>query len=65
MEMAWEDRTPFEAIKFLFELHEIQVISLIRKSLKLSSFKLWRKRVNFGISQNHLKKRNHVINRFK
>lgn len=52
MEMAREDCTHFE------------FISLKRKSLKPSSFKLWRKRVNFGISQNHLKKSNHVINRF-
>tara|TARA_B100001113_G_C21114426_1_gene624780 strand:- start:2468 stop:2740 length:273 start_codon:yes stop_codon:yes gene_type:complete len=45
IEMAWEDRTPFEAIKFQFGLKEQDVISLMRKELKNSSFKLWRKRV--------------------
>ena len=50
IEMAWEDRTPFEAIKFQFELSEAEVIALMRKELKSSSFKIWRKRVNSGIS---------------
>ena len=45
IEMAWEDRTPFEAIKFQFKISERQVIDLMRRELKLSSFKLWRKRV--------------------
>jgi uncharacterized protein (TIGR03643 family) len=63
--MAWEDRTPFEAIKFQFDLVESQVIKLMRRQLKPSSFKLWRKRVNSGVSQKHLKKRNPSINRFK
>ena len=43
--MAWEDRTPFEAINFQFNLKEKQVIQLMRRNLKSSSFKLWRKRV--------------------
>ena len=64
IEMAWEDRTPFEAIKFQFGVSEAEVIKLMRKELKLSSFKLWRKRVNSGVSQKHLKKRNADINRF-
>ena len=45
IEMAWEDRTPFEAIEFQFGLSEKEVIKLMREQLKLSSFKLWRKRV--------------------
>ena len=46
IEMAWEDRTPFEAIEFQFGLSESQVIAVMRQHLKPSSFKLWRKRVN-------------------
>ena len=65
IEMAWEDRTPFEAIKYQFGLSEQDVIALMRKELKRSSFNLWRKRVNSGISQKHLQKRNPAINRFK
>ncbi|WP_109300172.1 TIGR03643 family protein [Aquimarina sp. AU474] len=65
IEMAWEDRTPFEAILFQFELSEKDVIQLMRSNLKESSFKRWRKRVNSGVSQKHLKKRNPNINRFK
>ncbi len=45
VEMAWEDRTPFEAIHFQFNLKEKEVIQLMRSNLKTSSFKLWRKRV--------------------
>ena len=44
--MAWEDRTPFEAINYQFELKEEEVIQLMRKNLKSSSFKMWRKRVS-------------------
>ena len=65
IEMAWEDRTPFEAIKLQFELSEAEVISLMRRELKRGSFDLWRKRVNSGISQKHIKKRNPEITRFK
>tara|TARA_Y100001968_G_scaffold323998_1_gene362554 strand:+ start:248 stop:445 length:198 start_codon:yes stop_codon:yes gene_type:complete len=43
--MAWEDRTPFEAIHFQFSLKEKEVINLMRSNLKASSFRLWRKRV--------------------
>lgn len=63
--MAWEDRTPFEAIQIQFGLTEKQVITHMRKTLKPSSFKLWRKRVNSGVSQKHSKKRNPEIERFK
>ena len=65
IEMAWEDRTPFEAIEYQFGIKEKDVIVLMRKNLKTSSFKLWRKRVSEGISQKHLFKRNKNINRFK
>jgi len=65
IEMAWEDRTPFEAIKMQFDYSEADVIALMRKELKRSSYILWRKRVNSGISQKHAKKRNPEINRFK
>ena len=46
IEMAWEDRTPFEAIEFQFGLSEPQVIAVMQQHLKSSSFKLWRKRVS-------------------
>ncbi len=65
IEMAWEDRTPFEAIEYQFGLPEKKVIKLMRRELKKNSFLLWRKRVNSGVSQKHLKKRNPEINRFK
>ena len=65
IEMAWEDRTPFEAILFQFGLSESGVIQVMRSNLKESSFKRWRKRVHSGVSQKHLKKRNPEINRFK
>ena len=45
IEMAWEDRTPFEAIQAQFGLDEKQVIGFMRRALKPSSFRLWRKRV--------------------
>lgn len=65
IEMAWEDRTPFEAILYQFGLTEKDVIKLMRGNLKESSFKRWRKRVNSGVSKKHLKKRNPAISRFK
>jgi len=65
IEMAWEDRTPFEAIEYQFGLSESEVIRLMRSELKRSSFNLWRKRVNEGVSQKHLHKRSDEINRFK
>ena len=57
IEMAWEDRTPFEAIKMQFNFSEAEVIALMRRELKRNSFNLWRKRVNSGISKKHLQKR--------
>lgn len=65
IEMAWEDRTPFEAIEFQFGITESEVIEVMRTELKPSSFRLWRKRVNSGVSQKHLMKRNTDIERFK
>ncbi|MEO9533922.1 MAG: TIGR03643 family protein [Crocinitomicaceae bacterium] len=65
IEMAWEDRTPFEAITFQFELSESEVIKLMRNNLKRSSFNLWRKRVNSGVSKKHLQKRSSDMKRFK
>ncbi|KNB60613.1 TIGR03643 family protein [Chryseobacterium sp. Hurlbut01] len=65
IEMAWEDRTPFEAIEFQFGITESEVIEVMRTELKPSSFRLWRKRVNSGVSQKHLMKRNPEIDRFK
>ena len=65
IEMAWEDRTPFEAILYQFNLTEKDVIKLMRGNLKESSFKRWRKRVNSGVSKKHLKKRSEEISRFK
>ena len=54
IEMAWEDRTTFDAIFKTFGLSESEVIVLMRSNLKPSSFKLWRKRVN-GRKTKHLK----------
>ena len=65
VEMAWEDRTPFEAIEIQFGLSEAEVIKLMRGQLKRKSFDLWRKRVNSGVSQKHLMKRSAEITRFK
>ena len=45
IEMAWEDRTPFEAIEYQFGLKENDVRKIMRENLKPSSFKLWRERV--------------------
>jgi uncharacterized protein (TIGR03643 family) len=63
--MAWEDKTPFEAIEFQFGMSEKDVIRLMRRQLKRSSFELWRKRVNSGVSLKHRSRRSEKINRFK
>jgi uncharacterized protein (TIGR03643 family) len=65
IEMAWEDRTPFEAIHFQFGITEAEVVKIMRNELKRSSWKRWRKRVNSGVSQKHQKIRNPEIDRFK
>ena len=62
--MAWEERTPFEAICMQFQLKEQEVIELMRKELKPSSFKRWRARVQ-GRKTKHLKKRTFIEGRFK
>lgn len=62
IEMAWEDRTPFEAIETQFGLDETQVIALMRSSLKPSSFRLWRKRVS-GRQTKHLQLRDPAVSR--
>lgn len=64
IEMAWEDRTTFEAIEFQFGLKEQDVITLMRKEMKLSSFKMWRKRVQ-GRKTKHEKLRSFEKGRFK
>ena len=64
IEMAWEDRTPFEAIFNQFGLTEKDVIVVMRNNLKSSSFRLWRQRVT-GRKSKHLKLRNKDIGRFK
>ena len=46
IEMAWEDRTPFEAITYQFGLSEQEVIQIMRTHMKASSFRMWRKRVS-------------------
>ena len=46
IEMAWEDRTSFEAIQYQFGLSEKDVIALMRNEMKPSSFRMWRKRVS-------------------
>ena len=65
IQMAWEDRTPFEAIQFQFGLTQGETIRLMRSQLQPSSFKLWRKRVNQGVSIKHSAKRNEGVTRFK
>ncbi len=62
IEMAWEDRTPFEAIRNHFGLAESEVIKLMRCTLQPSSFRLWRKRVN-GRKTKHLKRRQATVSR--
>jgi uncharacterized protein (TIGR03643 family) len=64
IEMAWEDRTTFEAIEEQFGLKQDDVIKLMRNQLKPSSFKLWRKRTK-GRSTKHEALRSDDVNRFK
>ena len=64
IEMAWEDRTPFEAIKFQFNLTEDDVITIMRREMKSKSFAMWRKRVQ-GRKTKHTKLRENSVNRFK
>jgi len=64
IEMAWEDRTPFDAITFQFGISEQETIAIMRAEMKPSSFKMWRKRVQ-GRSTKHAKLRSGDIDRFK
>ena len=64
IEMAWEDRTPFDAIYFQFGIKEADVKVLMKKELKFSSYKLWRKRVE-NCKTKHSAKRVEGIDRFK
>ena len=62
IEMAWEDRTPFEAIEYQFGMKENEVRKIMRENLKRSSFELWRERVK-GRKTKHSKTSNSI--RFK
>lgn len=64
IEMAWEDRTPFEAITFQFGISEQETIGIMRREMKPSSFRMWRKRVQ-GRATKHAKLRTNGIDRFK
>jgi len=64
IEMAWEDRTPFDAITYQFGLSEQEVKALMQKQLKPTSYNLWRKRVQSRATK-HLAKRDFVVGRHK
>ena len=64
IEMAWEDRTPFEAITHQFGISEQETIAIMRKTMKPSSFRMWRKRVQ-GRKTKHSKLRDKSVDRFK
>ena len=64
IEMAWEDRTTFEAIEIQFGLKQQDVIKLMRKEMKPSSFKMWRERTK-GRNTKHEALRGDDIDRFK
>lgn len=62
IEMAWEDRTPFEAIEQLYGLNENAVVQLMRRELKSSSFRLWRRRMAGRVTK-HLQLRPAEVSR--
>ncbi len=62
--MAWEDRTPFEAIEHQFGVSESEVIAIMRREMKASSFRMWRKRVT-GRTTKHQQLRSDDVSRFK
>ena len=64
IEMAWEDRTPFDAIEEAYGLSEKEVKALMKSQLKSSSYKLWRERVT-GRKTKHISKRDFVFGRHK
>jgi uncharacterized protein (TIGR03643 family) len=64
VQMAWEDRTTFDAIEIQFGLSPGEVIKLMRRELRSQSFKLWRKRTS-GRETKHLSKRSFLVGRFR
>ena len=64
IQMAWEDRTPFEAIEMQFEMGEEDVIKLMREEMKGSSFRMWRERMA-GRKTKHRSKRGYEVGRFR
>ena len=64
IEMAWEDRTPFDAVYDAYGLNEREVKALMKSQLKLSSYRLWRKRVT-GRKTKHTCRRNFIFGRHK
>ena len=64
IEMAWEDRTPFDAIQAQFGIAEAEVIKLMRRNMKLSSFKMWWERVQ-GRKTKHAQKSPEDLDRFR
>lgn len=64
VEMAWEDRTPFDAIESTYGISEEEVKKIMKSELKVSSYKLWRKRVH-GRKTKHLEKRSFLVGRGK
>ncbi|WP_112480423.1 TIGR03643 family protein [Vibrio variabilis] len=62
IEMAWEDRTPFEAIRLQYGMNESELIRFMRTRLKKNSFKLWRARVS-GRATKHAKLRSGNVTR--
>lgn len=61
IEMAWEDRTPFEAIALTYGLTEPQVIALMRRELKTTAFKRWRARVSGRVTKHQAKRPKEVL----
>ena len=64
VQMAWEDRTPFDAIQLQFGIPEKDVIKIMRREMKRSSFTMWRARVQ-GRATKHAAKRDNDVLRFK
>jgi uncharacterized protein (TIGR03643 family) len=64
IEMAWEDRTPFEAIEAQFGLNEQAVVALMRAQMKPASFRMWRGRMR-GRTTKHLRLRDPGVERHK
>lgn len=62
IEMAWEDRTPFEAIEQLYGLNYSQLVNFMRDNVSAGSFKVWRKR-HVGRVTKHLKLRDPAVGR--